>query len=443
MAKLNFKKIKHTLVDHVWHVKLESIPVWRRWFVYTVRIIILGIRGYNEKNLPLRSSALTMYTVLSIVPVIAMIFGIAQGFGLEDYLTEQLKGAFANQPDVLNNLLTYSHNMLSHTKGGWIAGFGLLLLIWSVIQVLSNIENAFNSIWFVHKGRTWIRKFTDYLSIMLLAPILIIITGAVNIFISSYLKIFAEKIEYLNDALEQLILFSINFLPYITTSILFFLIYLVMPNTRVKPRSAMISGIITGIIFQIFQWVYIVLQVGLSRYNAIYGSFASIPLFITWLQYSWMIVLVGAEISYCVQNLVKSTGDIQSSHISHKMRMLYSLYILNYIAKRFKNAQKSPSLNQVSDELDLPLNLCQTLVEVMLKCDLIAETIEEYNQEHCFVPALDTSHLTLGFIINKLESIGHYKRIGNSEVLHLIKVKYNDLEQAMNNSESNKNILDF
>lgn len=443
MAKISIKKTRHFFVDQFWHVKLESIPWWRRWIVYTMRIIILGVRGYFEKNLALRASALTMYSILSIVPVIAMIFGIAQGFGLEAYLTAQLQRAFANQPDVLNNLLTYAHNMLSHTKGGWIAGFGLILLLWSVVQVLGNIENAFNSIWFVRKGRTWLRKFTDYLSIMLLAPILIIITGAVNIFITSYFTAFAKSIEYLNDFVEQGIIFSINLVPYLTTCILFFLIYLVMPNTRVKTHSALIAGIITGIFFQIFQWIYIILQIGLSRYNAIYGSFASIPLFITWLQYSWMIVLVGAEISYCIQNVVKFEGAHDIGNSSHKMRMLYSLYILHFVAKKFKAAQKAPDINEISESLELPLNLCQNLIENMLKCDLIAETIEEYKNEHCFVPALDVEYLRLGFIINKLESLGQLKRTGNSEILHQIKIKYNDLEQAMNDSESNKNILDF
>ena len=279
MAKFNLKKTKHFFTEHIWHIKPEKIPRWQRWFIHLAKIIILGVKGYKGKNLTLHASALTMYSVLSIVPVIAMIFGIAQGFGLEAYLTQQLQLAFSNQPEILSNLLTYSHNMLSNTKGGLIAGLGLVLLLWSVIQVLSNIENAFNSIWFIQKGRTWVRKFTDYLSIMLVAPILIILTGTVNIFISAYFKTFAKEIEPLNDVLENFILFSINFLPYLTTCILFFLVYLVMPNTRIKPKSALTAGIITGVVFQVFQWAYIAFQIGISIYNAVYGSFASIPLF--------------------------------------------------------------------------------------------------------------------------------------------------------------------
>jgi membrane protein len=443
MAKVSFKRVRHFFTDHLFKVKLDHFPIWQRGFIHLLRLIVLGIKGYLEKNLAQRASALTMYTVLSIVPVIAMIFGIAQGFGLEAYLTQQLQHAFANQPDILNNLLTYSHNMLGRTHGGWIAGLGLVLLIWSVIQVLSNIENAFNSIWYVKKGRTWMRKFTDYLAIMMFAPILLIVSGAVTLFITTYIKTFAELIEPLNDALENFILFSINFIPYVSSSLLFFLVYLVMPNTRIKPGAALTAGIIAGVFSQLFQWIYLVSQVGISRYNAIYGSFASIPLFITWLQYSWIIVLIGAEIAYCVQNVISFETDLHHVDVSHKMRMLYSLYIMNFIAKRFREGIDPADAEDISHKLEIPFVLCKELLENLVKCGLLAETIEEKKNGHFYIPALDLSHLHIGFIINRLESLGEFSRGGSSEILHAIKVKYNDLEHAMNASVSNKNIIDF
>jgi membrane protein len=443
MAKVNVKKVHGFFTHDIWHVKLENFSRWQRWFIRFARVILLGVRGYNEKNLVLQASALTLYSLLSVVPIVAMIFGIAQGFGLEAYLTEQLQKTFANQPDIMNNLLTYSHNMLSNTKGGLIAGLGFVLLLWSVVQVLGNIESAFNSIWFVRKSRTWSRKFTDYLSIMLVAPIFIILSGAANIFLSTEIKTFAEDIAFLGEGVKNLIIISINFVPYLTTSVLFFFVYLVMPNTRVKPKAAFAAGIIAGCVFQVFQWGYIGFQVGVSKYNAIYGSFASIPLFITWLQFSWIIVLVGAEISYCIQNITHVEGEKQTVDISHKMQMLYSLYIINFIAKRFKNAERAPDAGEIANKLSIPLNLCRKLIDGMLKCDLIAETIEEYNKEHCYTPALDIAHLKIGFIINKLESRGSLKPSGKSETLHHIKIHYNDLEQAMNASDSNKNITEF
>ncbi|MFI5221509.1 MAG: YhjD/YihY/BrkB family envelope integrity protein [Bacteroidia bacterium] len=443
MAKIGIKKISAFFTTHLFRMKLEKYPKWQRGFIHVLRLIVLGIKGYLDKNLAQRASALTMYTVLSIVPVIAMIFGIAQGFGLEDYLTQQLKTAFAGQPDVLNNLLSYSHNMLGRTHGGWIAGFGLVLLIWSVVQVLGNIESAFNAIWFVKKGRTWVRKFTDYLAIMMIAPILMIVQGAVTVFITAYIKQFAILIEPLNDVLKNLIMFTLNLIPYLSSGLLFFMVYLVMPNTRVKPHAALVAGIIAGVFSQIFQWIYLASQVGISRYNGIYGSFASIPLFLTWLQYSWIIVLVGAEIAYCVQNVIRYETDLHTAEVSHKMRMLYALYVMNFISKKFKDGMPSSNAEEISRQLEIPLSLCRELLEKLMKSGLLTETIDPGKIEHTFVPAMNISHFTIGFIINKLESDGEYSRKSSSDILHHIKVKYLDLENAMLASSSNKNIVEF
>jgi membrane protein len=216
-----------------------------------------------------------------------------------------------------------------------------------------------------------------------------------------------------------------------------------MPNTRVKPKAAFTAGIIAGIVFQVFQWAYIAFQVGVSRYNTIYGSFASIPLFITWLQFSWMIVLIGAEISYSVQNIALFESEKQTGNISHKMRMLYSLYIMHFIAKRFKDAMQPPDAAEIATKLSLPLILTRDLLSNMQKCDLLAKTVEEgKNKEYCYVPALDLQYLKVGFIINKIESMGQLKK-HDGEVLHQIKLTYIALEDAMNQSSANKHILEF
>lgn len=443
MTKTTLSKVIEFITNDIWYVKLEKFPKWQRNGIRLLRISILAVKDYSRKKLGLRASALTLYTLMSIVPVFAMVFGIAHGFGLETYLDKQLREWFSSQPMILENVINYTHNLLGSTKGGIVAGFGFLLLLWSVVQVLSNIEDTFNSIWYVTVSRTWARKFIDYLSIMLLSPILIIISGAANIFITTQVQNIVTKLSFLGTFVTESIIISLQVLPYITTSLLFTFLYLVMPNIRVKPKAAIVSGIIAGSVFQIFQWGYIAFQVGVSRYNAIYGSFASIPLFITWLQFSWMIVLIGAEISYSVQNIATFQAEQQNENISHKMRMLYSIYILHYIAKCFKNATPPPDIDKIATRLQLPASLCKQLLTVMQKCNLVVKTSEqEKNKENCYVPAVDISKLTLSFIINRLESMGELKK-HESEILHQIKINYIKLEEAMELSNANKNILDF
>lgn len=446
MAKVDAAKVNKFMKHGIWHVKLDRFPRWQRGAIKTLRICILAVKDYDKKDLSLRATALTLYTLLSVVPIVAMIFGISKGFGLEEYLAEQMKQAFSSQPVILENVLNYSHNMLVTTKGGIIAGFGFVLLLWTVLQVLGNIENAFNSIWYVTKPRSIVRKFTDYLSIMLVAPLFIIISGAANIFISTQVTEILAQLHFLGDSIGSLVIVSLKILPYITTSILFFFIYMVMPNTRVKPRAALTAGIIAGCIFQVFQWGYIAFQVGVSRYNAIYGSFASIPLFITWLQFSWIIVLIGSEIAYSVQNIAVFEDEQVTGRFSHKMRMLYSIYILNLIAKQFKAALPAPDAVEIAGKLSIPLSLCRQLLGNMQQAGLVAQTVEQEGVlEYSYVPAIDMQYLTVSYIINKLESLGE---LGSNpgedgEVFHRIKVNYLELEEALNASAANKHILDF
>src|SRR6478609_1200995 len=131
-------KLTAFITNDIWHVKLDKFPRWQRWFIKILRIVVMGIKDFNDKQLILRSSALTYYSLLSIVPVLAMIFGIAQGFGLEEMIGREVSEAFASQPQVRDNLLSYSHNMLQNTSGGWVAGLGFILLLWTVVQVLGN-----------------------------------------------------------------------------------------------------------------------------------------------------------------------------------------------------------------------------------------------------------------------------------------------------------------
>ncbi len=440
---VSFKKYKDFITNDIWHVRLEKFPKWQRAFIKTIRILLLSIKDFNEKQLILRSSALTYYTLLSIVPVLAMIFGIAQGFGLEQYIQDQLSKAFDSQPEVRDNLLSYSHNMLQRTSGGWVAGFGFVLLIWSVVQVLGNIEDALNSIWYVKIARSWSRKFTDYLSIMVVAPVFIIVTGSANIFISTEIHVLAEKLAVLGSAIQQLIIISIKFVPFVSTWLLFCLVYLVMPNTRVKIKAAMFAGIISGTFFQLFQWAYIEFQVGVSSTNAIYGSFASIPLFITWLYISWTIVLIGAEISYSIQNVTHFEGEQQTKNISAEQRMLYNLHIIHFIAKQFAKGENPPTVVQISAKLDIPAYQCRIVLQNAMKAKLVVESVEFKTKDPIYTPAVDVSKLTIGFIINKLNGLGDLRRASSAESYHQLKQLYNEMEDAMYASPANKNIVDL
>ena len=251
----------------------------RLFLIKDLRVLILALRGFFRDMCLLRASALTYYSLLSIVPLFALVFGIAKGFGLEAFIQNQIVGLAERAnwpPHVVERYVLFAGRLLESTKGGLVAGIGVVLLLWTAISILGNIEGAFNEIWGVRKARSLVRKFTDYIAIMVIAPILIIISSSLNVVVASKIQAIAQRIELLG-ALSPYIVLLLKFLPYLSIWILLVLNYIVIPNTRVSLRSAIVAGVATGTIFQVVEWIYITFQIGVSRYGPIYGSFAAMP----------------------------------------------------------------------------------------------------------------------------------------------------------------------
>lgn len=426
----------------IWHLKLDTFPRWQRGAIRLARIVIMSTQEYATKRLDLRSAALTLFTLLSIVPVIAMIFGIAKGFGLEEYLSKQIQLAFASQPVVVDNLLDYVHNLLGSVQGGIVAFTGFMFLLYVVVSLIGSIEDAFNNIWDVTIPRTWTRKFTDYLSIMFIAPLFIVLSGVITVYVATQIKEIAQELQIFGDTGSKLILFSLNVLPYISTIVLLFFMYLVLPNTKVKPKAAWYASIVAGIVFQIFQWGYVEFQLGVSRYNAIYGSFASVPLFIIWLQFSWMIILVGCEIAHAVQNVSNFESAQKNRSISQRSRMLNAIYILQYIAAQYKQRELPPAAADIATKLSLPHSMVRNLLDWLVQANLVLKA--ETDKKQAYVPACETAILSLAFVVSKLIASGDARNEAEAnKVFEHISAQYGQLEQAMMQSPENVNILEI
>jgi len=285
----------------IWRMRTSELPPLKAIWIRAVRIGMLAIEGFQKDNCMFRASALTFYSLLSIVPVLAMAFGFAKGFGFEKSLERQLYERFQGQEEVFSQATNFANSLLENTKGGLIAGIGILLLFWTIIRVLGNIESAFNRIWRIKKARGIGRKISDYLSAMLICPVLFIVSSTATVVVTSLVRLVVEKISVLGT-IGPAIFFILQWLPFAVMWILFTFVYLFMPNGKIQFKSGLFAGVVGGTLYQIFQNVYVAFQIGVAQYNAIYGSFAALPLFLVWLQVSWMIVLFGAEISYAHQN---------------------------------------------------------------------------------------------------------------------------------------------
>lgn len=400
-----YQRLHRFLIHEIWSMNLEELPPKLKWLFKYLRVLLLALKGFFEDKVVVKASALTYYTLMSIVPIFAMAFGIAKGFGFEKYLEQQITSQFKGQEEFINRVIEFANSLLARTGGGIVAGIGVVLLFWSVINVLSNIEHAFNDIWQVEKPRSWIRKFTDYLSIMLIAPVLLIASGSIHIYLATTVKTIAQEIE-LVGYISPYLINMLQFIPYLLIWILFSFIFIAIPNTKVSYVSGIIAGVIAGSGFVILQWLYITLQIGVSRYNAIYGSFAALPLFLFWVQISWQIVLLGAEISFAYQNVDMYEYERETTHISHKNRKMLALLVLSTIVKRFMQGEKPATSLDLSINLKIPQRLMRNLLDLMVNCELLNEVIISDRKDIGYQPARHVEQLSIAFVEEKLDSYG-------------------------------------
>lgn len=429
------QKLIDFLKKDIWRITFKGLPKYQVLLVKMLRILLLAFRGYDEDKVSLRSSALTFYSMLSVVPVAAMAFGISKMVGIDKHLTRYLNEQFVGQQEVLEYIISFANKFLENTKGGLIAGIGAIILIWSVMKVFSNIESSFNAIWQVRTGRNWFRKFSDYISMLIIAPILLVASSSATVFISTMLKQLASEVTIIG-MISPVIFFFIKLIPYVLIWLLLTMVFMVMPNTKVNFKSAFIAGIISGTAFVFVQWIYIHFQVGVSKYNAIYGSFAALPLFLIWLQMSWLIVLFGAEISFAVQNVEKYEFEPDTQNISVFSWRVLSLMVTHLIIKNFEKGEKAFTASQISKQLEIPIRLVRDIIYKLVDCNIVSEVNTMHEKEKAYQPALDINIISISYVLNALDHLGTDKilAIASTEKDQIKKI-LNDFDIAVQNAK--------
>lgn len=287
------------------------------------------------------------------------------------------------------------------------------------------VERAFNSIWQVKKPRSIIRQFTTYFSAILIIPLLIVLSSGLSIFINTTLSQ-----TFVFQVLSPVLKFGVKFAPYFINWIIFTIMYLVIPNTRVRFYNALIAGIIAGTAFQIFQILYIHGQVYLSRYNIVYGSFAAVPLLLLWLQISCLIILLGAEISYASQNIKNFEYEVDTNNISTRYKNFLTLFITYIIVKQFEEQKPPLSSDQIATKYKLPIRLVNQLITKLVEVAILNEVYSEISKLKTFQPAIDINQLTVNILFSKLEMHGSELFLTNkNELLDSFWQKTLDIKQ--------------
>ena len=356
LTALGFRSYRFLSLD-MWRLRPEGLSSMKRYGVATLRVLYMTILSYIEQGIGTLAGSLTYSTALSIVPLLAVIIGIAKGIGV-----------------------------------------GLAVLFYTVLMLISTIEDSFNRLWQAPSARPWGRRIMGYLSAFLLLPLLMTISSATTIFLSTLNHTYLAQLGLISTVTNQLL----QLLPFAILIILFTLLYLLIPNVRVRFVPALIAGVIAGLAFQCFQALYINGVLWISKYNAIYGSFAAVPLALLWTQLSWVIILLGAQISYAVQHVWYFTTPPLSGRLSRRYEDLILISVAATTARLFAEGYRPlPEATTLAERSRLPLRETQEALLRLLRLGVLAEvrTLQHGAEQVGYQPALPLDRLTLGYLL--------------------------------------------
>ncbi len=407
-SAINLKKVKNPmgkLIDFfkvdIWKITELEISRTKLMIYNLIQIVSIAIRGFIKDKLPIRASALTYSIMFSAIPMLALFIAIGKGFGMEESIKEWIISTFIAQKEIIPTMLEFVDRYLDTTHEGVFIGIGLIILLVSVMNFFINLENAFNTIWQVKKPRAFFMQISTYFAAIFLMPVLIVLSGGLKLFFDSILSDM-HSIHLISPLLK----FGMKITPFVISWSVFTIMYVLIPNTKVKLKNAIVAGIIAGTVFQFFQNIYISGQINLSRYNVIYGSFAAIPLLLLWLQISATIVLIGAEISYASQNFKNYEYESDTKNISTRYKNFVALFITYLIVKRFEKGEKPYQSDELSTEFKLPIRLVNIILTELTECRIISEIRSEDLKIRSYQPAVDINQLSVSQLFDTLNTSG-------------------------------------
>ena len=415
MAEL-IKKINDFLTKDLWHLDTTSLNKFRAWLVYLLKLIYATVQGFTENELTLRAMSLVYTTLLSIVPLLAFSVSILKAFGvvenqLEPFLNNFLEPLGEKGAEITTQILEF----INKINFGVLGVVGLLLLIYTSVSLIMKIEDSLNHIWNIKKGRSIVRRLSDYITILLIGPVLMF--SAIGLTASFESNAMVQKVLSV-EPLGMLLLLGAKLIPYLFVFLVFTFIYMVIPNTKVKFKSAFIGGAIAGIAWQTTGWVFAISVAKSTKYAAIYSSLAVLILFMIWLYVNWLILLIGAQIAYCHQNI--KTLDLGRTifQLSSKVKEKLSFLVMYLIGYNFYHDQEKWTLDKLVSHLGLPQESVDSTLSELKEKQLILEVGED---PVFYLPAKDIEVITLNEIIdaariNKETPLLESRYLANTEI---------------------------
>lgn len=373
-----------------------------------LQTIILVVRGFRDKDLNVRANALTYSLLFAIVPIIAVILAIARGFGFEQVIEMKLNESFLGETNLVPTIMEWVDRYLQTAQGGVFLGIGLLVLLWAVYSFFRMVETSFNGIWNVRQSRSFGRQFANYLAILFLVPVLIIVTSGLSLLLGSAAS------NPLIQAIEPLRRWTLRILPFVVASGIFTWMYIAIPNTKVRFSAAVVPGVLVGVLFQLIQMLSTYLMMFFTRTSVVYGAFAAIPLVLIWLHISCLLLIVGAELGFAIQNNEMFAYERDLQHMSRRYKDYVMLYLLTVIIRRFEQDEIPLTAHELAQQNQLPIRLVSQLLSRLEETHIVREVYVEDKEDTTYVPALDTHRITIGMVLDRVSAQGTEQFLRNT-----------------------------
>ena len=364
------RRVRLFVVHDLWSVEAGGLPTFRAFFLWVSRVLFIAIRGFQRDRCMFHASALTYITALSIVPVLAFMFAMAKGLGAYDVLIERVispametlfpvaeaaAGEVANGAEngtsSLRASITQILDFVATTDASKLGLFGLAVLLWAVVKMLGSVEKSFNEIWGISASRTVVRKVSDYLAIVVIAPILMLTATAITASSKS-----VDAINYMSEKLHlgPVLDFLISALPIGVVWVGFTFIYMCLPNKRMRFVSALVGGIGGGTLWHLLMVAFFSVASSTANFNALYAGFAAIPILLVWICFSWVTVLFGAELAAAYQKAPTYRGSAYTGPLEKALEEVIALRALTLIAANFLKGDKAWNVEALSERMHIP-----------------------------------------------------------------------------------------
>jgi membrane protein len=420
----------------VWNVRTADLPKSKALPLALERVLLLTGKNFVKNKCALRASSLTFLTLMSVVPLVALLLGIARGFNFEEMLREKLIESFVGQEQVAEWILSFADKTLKVAAGGIITGIGVGMLFFTALKLLANIENSFNDIWGIKQGRSILRKLSDYITLLLLCPVFAVLLLGLNTFGMASI----EGVKWLPG--KGYLLNAIRYVsPFVLAWVMFFFLYLFIPNTRVKARAAFAGAVLTGTLLIITQYIYMFLQTILTSYNAVYGSFAALPFFLLWLQASWTVILLGAQFSFAVQNVNYYEYYPGDQPLCMHYRSVCALRIMKLLGDSFNSRSGAVTASDISGELEIPIRIARAVLDDLITAGLVIAVTTDRRRDDSFMTKVPLGDFIPTTILERLSNIGDsgYRSENAAEAEQLL----SSLWTAARNDSANVQLVTF